>query len=1040
MAADSEETTFALQTLTPEAVDELVNRRLPASLLDTLERRWYESFDIHKYQIQSTTPAALEAETRFLQIFEVAYTQDVARSFHLANMQNVLSSLRDGSHSLAYVATSNGEQVKLLMGVRRSRLDSITPTDEYINVMHRALRSNYPGIVLSQQADEQYHDVDFADYKVCILDPMQKSHYLAAITGIPSLRQQENWQEAFGQSIDRLVDALRGEAYTLLVLAEPILEERVNHLINQARLISEQVHALVLQSRSISRSETASKQTTRGKSEQFTLGTSQLISAILSVSGSVSKSISDTIGFTRGVSASITQERLDKTAQFCEQLLEHYINRLQSGRSLGFWNTGVFLTSDDRNTFLRAQWISRALFSGQNTYFEPIRILNLEKNLEVRRALGNLRIPALKAIPGENRQSIEHPLGQEYQSLGTPLTTDELSILVSFPNREVPGLKLKPVADFNLNPPAIKGTEIGSLLYRGEKLPSRIAISSKSLTRHTFVTGLTGSGKTNTCLALLANGHQSQQLKFLVIDPAKTEYRLLLNSRSLGKDLVVFTLNDESLAPFRLNPFEFEPDFPLLTHIDLLKAVFNAAFPMYASMPYLLEEAMLAVYQERGWNITDSTNDRFKPNSGEDHRTYLPRLSDLRDKIDEVVKGKGYDERIARDLTAALKARIGSLCQGTKGLMLDTQRSTPFQALLDRPVVLELRRVGDDDEKAFLMALLFIRLYEACQTRKISNDLCHVTLIEEAHRLLRNVPILVSSEIANTRGKAVEMFADMMAEMRAYGEGFIIVDQVPNKLVPDVIKGSNLKFVHRLLADDDRRAVGNAMGLTSAQIEHLSRLTLGQAVVHSEELGEACLVKIDSVEEQLMNQPSGSDPHDKSHKTEDLLRQHAKDFEDQQPQPNATSKLIASEPEEHRLESRSTSVPAVSSSFGPGHLPFPYCVGCLPLWKTGRCLYGKQINALRSAKAWREKFEAPMIQVLETSDDPNDLWLRLGQLGTQLIINNEIPLGEGQAEDVVYCNLVHITVAIGHHPAARWRQRLGNYVNMLSSFHRSYPE
>jgi len=847
-----------LTLLNTEQIDELVNRRLPASLLDMLERRWYEDFHIQDCRVKSVRPGILDEETRFLEVLEVAVGANRSESLQLANMQNVLSSVRDGSHAIAYAITSDGEKVHLLLGVRRSIADSASGTDDYLKVLYRSLRSNYPGIVLSKSRDRHFEDVPFQQYKRDLLVPLYSNAHLGAITGIPSLHEHGTEADAFSQSIDRLVDALHGESYTILVLAQPIPESRLTELIARLRSISEEVHTLVLQSRSISRSQTESKSTSTQEGKQMSLGVGQLLSAVVGIGGSISSSFTDTIGTSAGLSASVTQERLDKTAQVCEEILEHSISRLQIGRNLGFWNTGVFISSPDLNTFRRAQGIARGLFSGESSYIEPIRLLDLGENRDVRKAIANLQIPELDALPAHADETIsskQHPLGKEYQSVSTPLTTSELSVLMNFPTREVPGLKLKPVADFNLNPPEIpQGVEIGSLLYRGEKLSQRIAISHKSLTRHTFITGLTGSGKTNTCLALLEDAYRKQGLNFLVIDPAKTEYRFLANSPTLGKDLMIFTLGDEHVSPFRLNPFEFVRGFSLLGHIDLIKAVFNAAFPMYASMPYLLEEAILEIYQERGWDIASSTNRLIQGDLQDpavDYTPFLPRLSDLYAKIDKVVARKGYESKVSQDLTAALKARLGSLLHGGKGLMLDTQRSIDIDTFMKRPVLLELRHAGDEDERAFVMALIFTLLYEACQNRPMRDELVHVTLIEEAHRLLKNIPANVSLETSNPRGKAVEMFTDMMVEMRAHGEGFVVVDQMPSKLVPDVIKGSNLKIVHRLMAQDDRNAVGYAMGMKPDQIDYLPRLRQGEAVVHSEELEEACLVLIDSMENRL---------------------------------------------------------------------------------------------------------------------------------------------------------------------------------------------
>lgn len=859
---------------TPETVD----HNLPALLLDGLERRWYQDIDFTKAPIQNMKgDTSLDSSLGLLQIYEIPHTLNIGQRLHLYNMQNVISSMRDGSHTLVYAVSSQGQLVKLMAGVRRFQKNKRYQTDHYMEILFRALRSNYPGIVLSpehvsSEPDLPYRMIPEKEYRTDIIQQI-KDGYLASITGIPSRQNPDSPTDIIGQSVDRLVDALRGEDYLLLILAEPIRDERLAEIIVQLRELSGEVHTLVSESRSISRSRSESKAKTENKSQTISVGAGQVISAIFGISASYTKGTSYTTGTAEGLGASVTQETLDKTAQFCEQVLEHYTNRVQIGRSLGFWNVGIYLASDDFNTYMRAQGIIRSLYSGVDTHSEPLRVIDMSgaPPIElgkpgIRQSLAHLEVPVLSHL-GLNTN---HPLGSEYQSLGTPLTTNELSLLFSFPNREVPGLKLKQVADFNLNPPpVVKGAEIGSLLYRGEKLPMRLTIGDKSLLRHTFVTGLTGSGKTNTCLALLEDAYLKRGLNFLVIDPAKTEYRFLLSSKTLGSKLTVFTLGAESLSPFRLNPFEFVPGFPLLTHIDLLKAVFNAAFPMYASMPYLLEDALLKIYQERGWNIADSTNRYIDVNDPQaDYTPYLPRLSDLYNKVDDIVASKRYDIRLTLDLTAALKARLGSLLNGNKGLMLDTCRSISIHKLLEQPVILELQHLGDEDEKAFIMALVFILLYEATSRRPIDNQLHHVTLIEEAHRLLRNIPVVASAESANPRGKTVEMFTDMMAEMRARGEGFIIVDQMPSKLVPDVIKGSDLKIVHRLLAHDDRQAVGNAMGLSLEQIDFLPRLKIGQVVIHSEQLEEACLVKIDPKEDELISKHEGSTALEKNNAIE----------------------------------------------------------------------------------------------------------------------------------------------------------------------------
>jgi len=831
---------------------------LPTLLLSYLERQFYEKFNPSSIQFASHSGGELTLQSRFIEIKEVKHTSDLDRSFHPYNMQNVISSLRGGGYSLAYMLRSKPGSAKIFMGVRQLDPDAIEP-ERQVDILHRALKSNFPGLVASSDITERTDSDTLPLTRQLIQDsliPLHEAKYCFAVTGIPSMRGDA--KASFAQSIDRLVDALRNEDYFLLILAEPISDSRITHMLDMQYRLGEDIHTLVK----------GSIQLSEGKALTDSISISSGLAFFLSAS--VGKSRSES----RSTNKTIVQEVLNKSAEACEKLLDQHHLRLQSGRNYGFWTTGIFIGSDNKSTAVRLQSIVRSIFAGDKTHFEPLRLINISDS-EAKESIYYLHNPIIK----NGDEFFGHPLGQEFDTLATPLTTEEVAILMSLPNREVPGLKLSEVADFNLNPPDVQGVRLGTLLYRGEPLATPVSISSQSLTRHTFVTGLTGSGKTNSCLALLMDAYQNKRLNFLVIDPAKTEYRLLLQdnqdvqSSRLGRDLLVFTLGDETTAPFRLNPFEFEPGFPLLTHIDLLKAVFNAAFPMYASMPMLLEEALLDVYTDRGWNITNSTNRFIKDDLKKvDYTPYLPRLGDLYAKIDAVVARKGYDDRLRHDLTAALKTRLGSLMSGGKGRMLDCQKSIPMSELLSHPVVVELRRIGDDDEKAFLISLLFMRLYEATQSHPPDGKLRHVTLIEEAHRLLRNIPATASAETANPRGKAIEMFTDMMAEMRAHGEGFIIVDQMPGKLVPDVVKGSNLKIVHRLLALDDRQAVGSAMGLKPAQIDYLPRLTVGQAVVHSEELGDACLVKMDSVEDELVKKVDGESSNKHFENLENLLK------------------------------------------------------------------------------------------------------------------------------------------------------------------------
>jgi hypothetical protein len=409
---------------TPETVD----HNLPALLLEALERSWYQHPDFIKAAIQKMSgDVSLDSSLGLLQVYEVPQVKGAGPSAHLQNMQNVISSLRDGSHSLVYAVSSRGRQVKLMMGVRRFRRDRRYQTDQYVEILYRALRSSFPGVVLAEKASPAETDVSYRlipelEYEADLLEPLRNGH-LASITGIPALRNPELTADVLGQGVDRLVDALRGEDYSLLVLAEPISDQRIVQILAQLRDLSGEVHRMVSQSRTISRNRSDSHGTSEAKNQTVTIGAGQIISAIFGISASYGISNATHQEHMEGMGASVTQESLDKTAQFCEQVLENYLQRVLVGRSMGFWNVGVYLASDDFNTHTRAQGIIRSLYSGANTSSAPLQVVDMSEappivtgRPGIRQSLAHLEIPVLTHFASNT----DHPFGPEYQSLGTP--------------------------------------------------------------------------------------------------------------------------------------------------------------------------------------------------------------------------------------------------------------------------------------------------------------------------------------------------------------------------------------------------------------------------------------------------------------------------------------------------------------------------------------------------------------------------------------------------------------------------------------------
>jgi hypothetical protein len=599
------------------------------------------------------------------------------------------------------------------------------------------------------------------------------ANHIGVITGMPALKSTGgDTQES--EQIERLASGLQGHDFGMLVLAVPIPSQYVN----------KEEFAVVDQIQKAQENEDPEKK---------------------------------------------------RKIKYYLELMDAYLKHVQLGTAIGSWQVCVYFFASDRSVFLRLQSLLRATYADETCRPTPMRIheiKGLRPHLEQFGLIKNMR-------PTEE---ISLPL-QGYRLL-TPLNSRMLSAFIHLPKREMPGFRIRRSAEFSLAeiPPKdpTRVIAIGNILDRGVDTGNLYFIDVDALQKHTIVCGVTGGGKTNTCFYLLGQLWK-YGIPFMVCEPAKSEYRhMMLMSETFKGVGQAFSLGDETVSPFRLNPFEIMKGVKVQTHLDALKSVFNASFEMYSPMPQVLEKALNAIYGVRGWDLVQNKNRRLPPgiNIGDPDcpAEIYPTMKDLFEIIDPITESFGYSERIGPDVQAALKARIGSLLIGGKGQMLNTRRSIPMEMLFGRPTVVELKMVSEDSEKSFLMGMLLVFLYEYREALGPHDHLQHVMLVEEAHRLLKNVPTAQSGESANPAGKAVEFFTNMLAEIRSYGQGFIIADQIPNKLAPEALKNTNLKIMHRIVATDDRDSMGGAMNLDDIQKRHVTALGQGRAIVYAEKM------------------------------------------------------------------------------------------------------------------------------------------------------------------------------------------------------------
>ena len=581
---------------------------------------------------------------------------------------------------------------------------------------------------------------------------------------------------------------------------------------------------------SLSKATGTSTSKTSGTSENKTIGTTK------------NHSTTKNSGFSTGTSETENIEIIKKEIHsWISYIDETLLPIIDYGKGKGLFRVNTYIFADNSATLLKLGNTLKSLSSGKKGNKRPLEYYRLD-NVKDRKIINNLVNFQMNKIQNYIEKDEFYTVNSI--EIGNGFVNDfysskELSLIAGLPRKEVNGLKVTKQVEFGLNTTDEKmkePLELGNLVQSGKILEnSEVNIDKKDLNKHIFVAGVTGTGKTTTCQRILLESG----MPFLVVEPAKTEYRIMKLSEKT-EDMVIFTLGQDNIAPFRLNPFEFFPHESLTSRVDMIKAAIEASFDMEAAIPQLIESTIYECYKDYGWNVNTNKNTKFENPFADDVYAF-PTFNDILKKVDAVAEKQGFDERLKKDYIGSIKARLQSLTLGSKGLMLNTPRSIDFVGLLDKKVVLEIEEVKNTGEKSFVMGLIMTNLREALRAKyKENKHFKHITLIEEAHRLLSKFE---PGDSVNKK-QGVEIFADMLAEVRKYGESLIIADQIPNKLTPEVLKNTNTKIIHKLFAEDDKESVGNTMILEKEQKEFLSSLPTGRAVVFSQGWSKAVQVQI----------------------------------------------------------------------------------------------------------------------------------------------------------------------------------------------------
>jgi len=557
---------------------------------------------------------------------------------------------------------------------------------------------------------------------------------------------------------------------------------------------------------------------------------------------------SSTVTAMIGKNEGITQTFTNFNIKHALDLLEHQMERLEQSSALGMWDFAAYVLSEEFDVAGNVAHSYLALTLGEESYMSKSVVNVWKGNVEEEKSITKeiadyireLRHPIFAL---RQDRTLEDKAFNVYPSIVTATTSlsgKELAYSLNFPQKSVAGLPVLECAEFGRNVVTydianknLDKLELGNIFHMNHVEENTVELTKKSLASHTFITGSTGAGKSNTVYQIIEKARK-KDVKFLVIEPAKGEYKHIFGS---DKDVLVYGTNPSLTPLLKINPFSFPAGIHILEHLDRLVELFNVCWPMYAAMPAVLKSAVEKSYQDCGWDLMRSQN-----KYGE---MLYPSFVDVAYNIKEIIDNSEFDTDNKGAYKGSLLTRLESLTNGING-MIFTCDEISNEDLFDKNVIVDLSRVGSSETKSLIMGMLVLKLQEY---RMISNemnvDFRHLTVLEEAHNLLKRTSTEQSSESANLLGKSVEMLSNAIAEMRTYGEGFIIADQAPGLMDMSVIRNTNTKIIMRLPDQTDRELVGKAANLNEDQIKELAKLPCGVAAIYQNEWVQPVLCKVD---------------------------------------------------------------------------------------------------------------------------------------------------------------------------------------------------
>lgn len=853
---------------------------------DTVITKSYLS-ELTSYDVVRCTNGQIP-NMRWIKVNEIVYEKD---EFFVDKMSMLYNALHSSARNICFLlrrgyCKDNKSAVEVFMGTTDiSGVNNVSG-----DILEKGLKGLFPGVSTERSGDIIQE----------LKGSLDKTFAISCVSGVASLREDDK-KERFVQGLEKLLDSTNGLKFAVFFVAEqvedsecasilcnyenlysaisPMAEVQLSFSQSETRGVSEFSSENFTENVGSSLSKTITKGTANSKSHtknsgkgnfknvgvgvhlgpvglQGGKGTNEFEGEADTEGRTDSYNLSILEGIQRGLSKGTQQTEgshrdnqesrshqitfQNRRAKHYQDLLDKEIDRLQNALPYGLWSMGTYFIAEDDTTATALAGLYKGGIVGDESNSQVFTVNNWSKHDDKTKFIA-------QHLLGCQHPRFVLPSDIEVSS-GSLVSSKELAIHMSFPQSSVPGILVREETSFGREVKSRAGLNdenaitIGNILHLGEKSTLPVRLSLEELSKHMFVTGSTGSGKSNT-VYLIIDKLIKQDKKVLVIEPTKGDYRKVFGGRA---DMTVYSTRENEKNLLKINPFAFPEGIQVNEHVERLVEIFGVCWPMYAAMPAVLKNSIISAYSACGWDIRKSECR---------HGRLFPTIADVVVQLKKIIASSEYSANTKGDYIGALQTRLKSLQTGIYSTILSSSDCTDYEKLYDQNAIIDLHHIGSTETRSLLMAMLVLGLNEwrmSCNADDMDIPLKHVTVIEEAHNILPRVSKHQSQEGANVLGKSVEMIADVMSRIRTYGEGFIIVDQSPSAIDESAIRNTNTKIVMNLPDGEDCLIAGRAMSLTKdKQISKLSRLATGEAVVWQRGWNEAVLALVDEMSERI---------------------------------------------------------------------------------------------------------------------------------------------------------------------------------------------